>query len=166
MSGLLTKQNESEINKAPSRFALSPFEEMERILENFSTRGWLRPFHWDEPMTGELALPLERKIPSVDVLERDDEITVKAELPGIEKKDLDVSLTNNSVTIKGSSSHEEKQEEANYYRCEISKGSYMRTIALPAEIDEDKARAKFKDGVLELTLPKVEKSHRRSIKVD
>ena len=166
MTSLLRKRNESEISKAPSRFALSPFEEMERIFENFSTRGWLRPFHWDEPLTGESSLPLERKIPSVDVLERDDEITVKAELPGIEKKDLDVSLTNNSVTIKGSTSHEEKKEEANYYRCEISKGSYMRTIALPAEVDEDKARAKFKDGVLELTLPKVEKSHRRSIKVD
>ena len=166
MTSLVKKRNESEMTKAPSRYALSPFEEMERILENFSTRGWLRPFHWDEPLIGDLALPLERKIPSVDVIEKDDEILVKAEMPGIEKKDLDISLTNNSVTIKSSSHHEEKKEEGNYYRCEISKGSYMRTIALPAEIDEEKASAKFKDGVLEMILPKVERSHRRSLKVD
>lgn len=166
MASLLTKRSESEMSKAPSRYALSPFEEMERIFENFSTRGWLRPFHWDEPLIGELTLPLERKIPSVDVLEHDDEITVKAELPGVEKKDLDISLTNNSVTIKGNTSHEEKKQEGNYYRCEISKGVYMRTIALPVEVDEEKATAKFKDGVLELTMPKVEKSHRRNIKVD
>jgi len=61
-------------------------------------------------LIGELTLPLERKIPSVDVLEHDDEITVKAELPGVEKKDLDISLTNNSVTIKGNTSHEEKNK--------------------------------------------------------
>lgn len=166
MTSLLKKRNESETNLTPSRSVLSPFDEMERIFENFSTKGWLRPFHWDTPLLGDIASPLERKIPSIDVLDRDDEIIVKAELPGVEKKDLDISLTNNSVTIKSSTSHEEKEEKGDYYRCEITKGAYMRTVALPSEVDDAKAKASFKDGMLEITMPKVEKSHRRSLKVD
>ena len=166
MTSLLKKRNESETNLTPSRSVLSPFDEMERIFENFSTKGWLRPFHWDAPLLGDIASPLERKIPSIDVLDRDDEIIVKAELPGVEKKDLDISLTNNSVTIKSSTSHEEKEEKGDYYRCEITKGAYMRTVALPSEVDDAKAKASFKDGILEITMPKVEKSHRRSLKVD
>jgi len=101
----------------------------------------------------------------VDVIDRDDEVVVKAELPGVEKKDLDVSVTETSVTIKGTTSHEEKEEKGDYYRCEISRGAYARTVALPSYVDADKAKASFKDGVLELTLPKVEKSKRRSIEI-
>lgn len=166
MTSLLKKRNESDTSLTPSRSVLSPFDEMERIFENFSTKGWLRPFHWDAPLLGDIVSPLERKIPSIDVLDRDDEIVVKAELPGVEKKDLDISLTNNSVTIKSSTSHEEKEEKGDYYRCEITKGAYMRTVALPSEVDDAKAKASFKDGILEITMPKVEKSHRRSLKVD
>jgi len=163
MTNLLKKRNESEVS---SRETFSPFDEMERIFENFSTKGWLRPFHWDTPLLNDAAISMEKKIPSIDVLDRDDEIVVKAELPGVEKKDLDISLTHNSVTIKGSTSHEEKEEKGDYYRCEISKGSYMRTVPLPHEVDDAKAKAKFKDGMLEITMPKVKKSHRRSIKVE
>ena len=166
MTSLLKKRNESDTSLTPSRSVLSPFDEMERIFENFSTKGWLRPFHWDAPLLGDIVSPLERKIPSIDVLDRDDEIVVKAELPGVEKKDLDISLTNNSVTIKSSTSHEEKEEKGDYYRCEITKGAYMRTVALPSEVDDAKAKASFKDGILEIKMPKVEKSHRRSLKVD
>jgi HSP20 family protein len=104
-------------------------------------------------------------MPKVDVIERDDEVIVKAELPGVDKKDLDVSVTENSVTIKGTTSHEEKEEKGDYYRCEISRDAYARTVALPSYVDADKAKANFKDGVLELKLPKVEKSKRRSIEI-
>ena len=75
-----------------------------------------------------MATPYEGKTPSVDVIERDNEIMVKAELPGVDKKDLDISVTSNTVTIKGSTSHEEKEEKGDYYRCEISRGSYSRTL--------------------------------------
>jgi HSP20 family protein len=100
------------------------------------------------------------------VIERDDAVIVKAELPGVDKKDIDVSVTSNTVTIKGSTSHEEKEEKGDYYRCEMSRGSYSRTLSLPADVDEGKAKAKLKDGILELTLPKVKKSKRQSIKVE
>ena len=90
---------------------------------------------------------------------------VFAVLPGVDKKDLVVCVTENSVTIKGTTSHEEKEEKGDYYRCEISRGAYARTVALPSYVDADKAKANFKDGVLELKLPKVEKSKRRSIEI-
>jgi HSP20 family protein len=159
------KASKQELQKAEPKRALSPFEEMDRLFEDYFSRGWMRPFRWEWPSLGEMAKPFEGKMPKVDVIERDDEVIVKAELPGVDKKDLDVSVTENSVTIKGTTSHEEKEEKGDYYRCEISRGAYARTVALPSYVDADKAKANFKDGVLELKLPKVEKSKRRSIEI-
>jgi HSP20 family protein len=147
---------------SPSR-ALSPFEEMDRMFEDLFPRRWMQPFRWEMPHWPELA---ELKMPKVDVIDRDTEIVVKAELPGVEKDNIDVSVSDNSVTIKGSTSHEKKEEKGNYHRREISCGSFSRTVALPAEIDADKAKASFNDGILELTLPKVERSHRKSVTVE
>ena len=159
------KQSKQELQKAEPKRALSPFEEMDRLFEDYFSRGWMRPFRWEWPSLGEMAKPFEGKMPKIDVIERDDEVVVKAELPGVDKKDLDVSVTENSVTIKGTTSHEEKEEKGDYYRCEISRGVYARTVALPSYVDADKAKASFKDGVLELKLPKVEKAKRRSIEI-
>jgi HSP20 family protein len=69
------------------------------------------------------------------------------------------------VTIKGQTGHEEKEEKGEYYRCEISRGAFSRTVSLPAEVDADKAAAEFKDGVLEIRLPKLEHAKRRVLKV-
>ena len=159
------KESKQELQKAEPKRALSPFEEMDRLFEDYFSRGWMRPFRWEWPSLGEMAKPFEGKMPKVDVIDRDDEVVVKAELPGVEKKDLDVSVTETSVTIKGTTSHEEKEEKGDYYRCEISRGAYARTVALPSYVDADKAKASFKDGVLELKLPKVKKSKRRSIEI-
>jgi len=159
------KESKQELQKAEPKRALSPFEEMDRMFEDYFSRGWMRPFRWEWPSLGEMAKPFEGKMPKVDVIDRDDEVVVKAELPGVEKKDLDVSVTETSVTIKGTTSHEEKEEKGDYYRCEISRGAYARTVALPSYVDADKAKASFKDGVLELKLPKVKKSKRRSIEI-
>jgi len=166
MSSALSKGTNKDISKPHLARGLNLFDEMERMFENFSTKGWLRPFHWDAPAMADVTVPFETTMPSVDVVDRDKEILVKANLPGIDKKDIDISLTKNSVTIKGKTSHEEKEEKGDYYRCEISKGSYLRTLGLPADVDDKKAKAKFKDGVLELTLPKLEVAERHSIKID
>ena len=155
-----------EIQKATPSRALSPFEEMDRFFEGFFPRGWMRPLRWEWPSWGELPMPFEGKMPRVDVIDRDTEIVVRAELPGVEKQDVEVSTTENTVTIKGSTRREEKEEKGNYYRCEISRGSFSRTVALPGDVDSNKAKATFKDGVLELTLPKIEKSKRRTITVE
>lgn len=149
----------------PAR-ALSPFEEMDRLFDAFSSHHWFRPFQMEWPRLNKAALPFEGKMPDVDIIERDDEIVLKAEMPGVDKKDIDISVTQNSVTIKGTTSHEEKEEKGDYYRCEIARGSYARTMSLPADVDETKSKASYKDGVLQLTLPKLQKSKRHSIKVE
>lgn len=164
MANETKKEAKSKMQKAKSGHVLSPFEEMDRLFDAYFSRGWLQPFQW--PGLPKMPAPFEGRIPSVDVIDREEEIVVKAELPGVEKKDLDVSVTRNSVTIKGSTRHEEKEEKGDYHRCEISRGSYARTLSLPEDIDEDKTRATFRDGILELNLPKLNKSKRRSVKVD
>jgi len=159
------KESKQELQQAQPARALSPFEEMERLFDAFYPRGWMRPLFRDWPALGE-AGAFGGKMPSVDMINRDKEIIIKAELPGVDKKDLDVSVTRNSVSIKGTTSHEEKEEKGDYYRSEISRGEYVRTLSLPADIDEDKATASFRNGILELTLPKLEQSKRKTVNVD
>jgi HSP20 family protein len=159
------KEDKQELQQAQAARPLSPFEEMERLFEGLYPRGWLRPFHYDWPAWSKVAA-FGGKTPSADLIERDNEIVVKAELPGVDKKDLDVSVTKNTVSIKGTTSHEEKEEKGDYYRSEISRGEYARTLALPAEIDEEKVKATFKNGILELKLPKLKQSKRTTVEVD
>jgi len=92
-------------------------------------------------------------MPSVDIIahDNDNEIQVHAEIPGVDKKDLDISVTEDSVSINGSAKHEEEKGE--YYRRETSSGSFACTVAVPYEVDTAKVKAKFKDGVLEMSLP-------------
>ena len=166
MNKEVKKESKQEVQKVQPARALSPFDDMEHLFENFFSRGWMQPFHVDWPAFGKGMQPFEGKTPKVDVIERDDEIVVKAELPGVDKKDIDISVTKNTVTIKGKTSHEEKEEKGDYYRCEMSRGEYSRTMALPSDVNEEKAKAKFKDGILELTIPKAEKSKRQTVKVE
>jgi HSP20 family protein len=165
--GEMTRAREGQaVERATPSRALSPFEEMERMFEGFLPSGWLRPMRWEWPSWAERAMPFEGRMPKVDVVDREDEVVIRAELPGVDKKDLDVSMTDDTVTIKGSSSKEEKEEKGDYYRCEISRGSFSRTVSLPAQVDTARSSAKFKDGVLELKVPKKEQAKRRSVKVE
>lgn len=152
------------IEKAAPVRALSPFEEMDRLFDQFFGRRWLAPWRLELPRLAEME-GLELRIPRVDVIDRENEVVVKAEVPGVDKKDLDVSVAEDTVTIKGSTSHEEKEEKGDYYRCEMRRGAFARTVALPCAVDGDKAKASFKDGVLELVLPKAEGAKRRKIPI-
>ncbi|MFQ5487930.1 MAG: Hsp20/alpha crystallin family protein [Gammaproteobacteria bacterium] len=156
---------EGQVQRTAASRAPSPFEEMDRLFESFFPRNWLRPMRWEWPAAGELAAPFEGRLPKVDVVDRDSDILVRAELPGVDKKDLDISITDNTVTIHATTSREAEEEKGEYYRREITRGSFSRTVALPAEVDADAAKASFKDGILELTVPKVEKAKRRRIEV-
>lgn len=150
----------------PDSRALSPFEEFERMFENLFGRGWVQRLRsgWERPLWDRLALD-EPRLPKVDVVDRDNELLVRAEIPGFERKDLDVSVTDNAVTIKGQRSSEVKEEKGDYYRCEIARGAVARTIVLPCDVDPDRAEARFNDGILELSLPKIKEGHRRKIEV-
>jgi HSP20 family protein len=155
-------QKEQDVKKVEPSLALSPFEEIENIFDRFFPHGWMRPFDFGHPYWRELS----RMAPRVDIINHDSEIILRAQLPGVDKKDIDISMSDNTVTIKGLTSYEEKIERGNYYRRECSSGSFTRTFALPSEVDCAKAKATFRNGVLELTIPKNEESKRRSIQID
>lgn len=95
---------------------------------------------------------------TVDVYQADDEIVIKSTIAGVTADDIDVSITNEMVTIKGNRKHEEKVKESDYYYQELYWGSFSRSIILPEEIDADNAKASMKNGVLTLRLPKLAKS--------
>lgn len=80
-------------------------------------------------------------------------------------EDIEITLTGNLITVKGETKKEEKEEKGDFYRCEISHGAFSRTVSLPAEVDDSKAKASLTEGVLEVTLSKVEKAKKRAIKV-
>ena len=105
--------------------------------------------------------------PQVDVTETDKEIKVCAEIPGVDAKDVDVTVEDDMLTIKGEKKYEREENEKGQYRMERSYGSFKRSIPLPVEVDDAKAKAEFKNGVLRLTLPKRPgaKSRRKRIPV-
>ena len=107
----------------------------------------------------------EKWDPTVDISEGRKDITVKAEIPGIETKDLDISIDGCLLTIKGEKKQERKQKEETYYRVERSYGYFDRTIALPAEVDPDKVEASYKRGILKIKLRKAKEYETRRIKV-
>ena len=150
-----------QLQKMPTR-VMSPFDEMDRMFDDFFGRRWLQPLRWERPLAAELST----LTPKVDVIDRDAEVLVRVEVPGVRKEDIEVQVSGNMLTVRGETRHEEKEEKGDYHRAEIMRGAFVRTVTLPAEVDDARAKAALKEGVLELTLPKIEKSRRRSIKID
>ena len=142
---------------------LAPLEDLEKIFDDLLQRRWPHPFRREWPKWESFPSLLEQKVPSVDVVDRAREVLVRAEVPGVEKEDLDVSIVDRTLTIKGSSRLEEKEEQDDYFRHEIRSGTFSRSILLPVDVDASKAKASFKDGVVELHLPKVRASKRHKI---
>lgn len=105
-------------------------------------------------------------VPAVDMFDKDDEIVVKAEIPGIDKENIKISVSDNVLTIKGEMKKEEEVKEEDYYYAERSYGSFSRSLTLPAKVAEDKIKAEYKDGILEVHLPKAAESKPKEIKVD
>ncbi|MDM7322666.1 MAG: Hsp20/alpha crystallin family protein [Gammaproteobacteria bacterium] len=152
------KGAEVAVREEPFVRTLTPFEEMEQLFESFfPRRGWIRPL-WGRPMWGEMMATMEARFPKMDVIDREGEIVVRAEIPGFSKDEIEVSLMGDDLVIKGASRREEvADEKGRYHRREISSRSFERSIILPAAVEAEKATSSFKDGVLELILPKREK---------
>lgn len=139
-----------------------PFEEMRRFFDNFWSGGF--PVMWREFPTMWRNFPNLHQ-PRVDVVNRDNELVIRAEVPGVNKDDLHITLTDHSLTIKGETKHETKEEKDQYYRNEISYGMFTRTIPLPEEVDTERVKAAFKNGVLEVVAQKQEKAKPREVNV-
>lgn len=147
--------------------AMRPFEDFERLYESFFPRSFMRPsFRWDWPLEAMPAVSAAARVPAIDVVDRENDILVRAEVPGVNKDDLDVSISDNTLTIRGSTKQETKEEKEEFYRQEMSYGEFSRQIVLPENIDSEKVKATMKNGVLELTLPKREGAKRKSIQVE
>jgi len=103
--------------------------------------------------------------PALDVIEGDQDFTVRCELPGIEKKDLDVTITSNILTIKGEKKGKTEEGESDYFKKESWSGSFQRTVSLPNTADSEKLSAELKDGILTVKLPKKEEAKPKQISV-
>src|SRR3954465_8625303 len=103
--------------------------------------------------------------PAVDIFETETEIVVKAELPGVDRKDIYLQLENNVLTVKGERRFEKETKEENYHRIERAYGGFSRAFSIPATVDEEKIRAEYKDGILKIALPKKEQVKPKQIQI-
>ncbi len=129
--------------------------EMDRIFQEFFGRAYY-------PEKGETV----EWAPAVDVSETEDAVIVKVDLPGVKPEDMEISLTDNMLIIKGEKKREEEEKKENFYRMERFFGSFMRAIQLPCEIQEEKIQATYKDGVLKIVLPKKPEEVKKVIKIN
>ncbi len=136
---------------------------MEEFFENFPPRRWMEtfePFGWKWPAD----IEYERAF-RLDIVDREKELLVRAELPGVEKDDVEVTIAGDRLLIEAEREFEEVDEEEDFYRHEMGYGKLMRTVALPVEVDSEKIHAELKEGILTVTLPKIRVAERHTVKV-
>lgn len=137
-----------------------PFKELETLRGEMDTL-------WDS-FFGERT-PIIRKerewVPPIDISETKEAVVVTTEVPGIDPKDVNISFTQDMLTIKGEKKQEKKEEGENYYRVERSYGSFSRSFRIPVSVKEDEIKAQHKGGVLKITLPKAEDARPKEIEI-
>ncbi|KPK17911.1 MAG: hypothetical protein AMK69_25480 [Nitrospira bacterium SG8_3] len=150
--------------------------EVDRMVDRFDqmmAEMWARPFSGLfpsfpsllRPSRALLGEPLTLRVPAVDLYEGKEEVVLKAEVPGLSKEDIKIDLTDSMVTISGEKKKEEEVKEEAYTYSERSYGSFSRSLQLPCAVKADKAKATFKNGILEVKLPKTEDAKKRHVRV-
>ncbi len=154
----IATQNQTEKTLA-ERKAWNPFDsfrhEMDRLMDNFFQGFNLRPFEMRTTVF----------TPHVDVVDTGKSVNVSVELPGMDEKDIEVTLTKDALTIKGEKKEEKEEKGKDWYRSERSFGSFTRSIALPEGIDAEGGEASFKKGVLTVKLPKTKEAMKEAKKI-
>lgn len=138
---------------------------IERMFEDLWPRPWrsLMDFGW--PRHRHLLADMETTAPAIEISEDKNDVLVKAELPGMKKEDLEINVEERLLTIRGEKKKEEERKGEGYFYSERSYGAFERCIEIPRDVQSDKAHASFKDGVLEVRLPKTEEAKRKEVKV-
>ena len=154
------EQTSTNVSSTPKISELLSIDDLDDFLTSISPRRWVPFSDWSFPVT------LERNLPKVNIIDREKEVEVRAELPGINKEDLELSLNEQSITIRTTTKKDVKEEKGKYFRREISQSNYQRTLALPDNVVTDNVSAKFTDGILTVVIPKSEKSTRKTITVE
>ena len=134
-----------------------PFTELRRAMDTLFDDRFFAPYRL-------FALDMPEMAP-IDMYHTDSDVVVKAALPGVKPEDVDISITDGTLTIKGETKTEEKEEQKDYLHRENRYSTFHRSVALPGRLDTDKAAASFDDGILTLTIPKSEEVKPKQIKV-
>jgi HSP20 family protein len=130
-------------------------KEMDRFWDSFfEDRPTVRRWDW-----------MGEWLPSLDLSETKNEFVVKAEVPGMTSKDIDISLAEGVFSIRGEKKQEKEEKEENYHFVERSYGSFRRSIRLPGGVQSEKIKASYKDGVLKVTLPKSEEARKKEVRI-
>jgi HSP20 family protein len=138
----------------PFRDLVSIQDEMNRLFDDFFGRPLART-EWTEGVWS----------PTVDVSEDKDNVIIRAEMPGTKKEDVDISIQDNVLTLNGEKKQEKEEKDKNYHRVERSYGSFCRSFQLPTSVKTDKIKANYRDGVLNITLPKTEEVKPKQIPI-
>jgi len=120
---------------------------------------------WDSFFEGKPHVRFGEWFPILDVSETKNDLVVKVELPGMDQKDIDVSLSDGHLTIKGEKKKEKEEKEENYHFIERSYGTFTRSVQLPKEVKHDKISASYKNGILKVVLPKSEEAKKKEVKI-
>ncbi|MCM8803722.1 MAG: Hsp20/alpha crystallin family protein [Candidatus Omnitrophica bacterium] len=136
----------------PIKEVLDLRDDFDRLIDRFFSKDF---DIWEGPRTFD-----------VDIYQDAENIILKAEIPGMNKEDISISLTEDTVTISGKKTEEKKIERENYLRKEIKTGSFSRSFTLPCAVDREKVKASYKNGVLEIVLPKSEKEKAKEVKIE
>jgi HSP20 family protein len=166
-TGIIPKRENRELSRStPRGLGAHPFtslrrlaDEVDRMFDDFAF-GWRSPglASWSGAESGMWT-------PEVEAFQRGDQLVIRADLPGLTKDDLTIDVTEDAVTIRGERKHEHKDEREGYYRSERSYGSFYRVIPLPSGAITEQAKATFRDGVLEVTMPTPPSSTARRLEI-
>ncbi len=139
------------------------FMDMERRMNELIRHPSLalrQPLTWWRVPTEEMAW-----MPALEIYEKEDKFTVRAELPGMKKEDIDISVLGDTLTIKGERKAESEVKDEDYHRCELCYGKFSRAVTLPSAVKAEKVEASYEDGILEITLPKAAEAKPKKIAV-
>jgi HSP20 family protein len=166
-SNVPTVLQRRNVEDVAGRLAATPFnvmrrfgEELDHLFEDFGGRGWLTP------MLDKAQLPQGPWSPQIEILERDDELVLRAELPGLTKDDVNIEIASDGITIEGERKNEHEEKGAGYFRSERSYGKFYRRIPMPEGAKAEDASASFSNGVLEITIPALKREERKARRLE
>jgi HSP20 family protein len=152
-----------EVLRPKRAMALRPWEQLSRIEREMEEM--FSPFSRWWPFGG-LTERERAWMPPLDMVERKDELVLRADLPGLQEKDIEVSVAEGTLTIRGERKEEHEEKEGQYYYAERSFGAFVRSVPLPAGVDAEQVKATFKNGVLEVHLPRTKEAKGKKIEIE
>lgn len=160
----LTPKVEGKRTRSVGR-TMRPLVGIEEFFENLLGRPWMMdPMSWKRPLFGELE-DFEMKFPRIDLVDHEKELVVRAELPGVKREEIEISIDDTFLTLAVKRDLSEEEKSGRYYRSELAHGAMERMIPLPVDVVAGKAKAELKEGILEIVVPKAVKVSRHTVEV-